>query len=128
MSQSTLAEREDKATKEVVTAFLNAFNRHDVEGIVALMSEDCVYESTVPAPNGTRVVGHPALREAWKSLFAARPDAIFKDEETFIMGDRAVARWNLCWTDNGKEQNIRGIDILKVRDGKVVEKLAYTKR
>ena len=62
---------------------------------------------------------------------AARPGRpIFEDtasrfqvEESFTLGDRVVERWTYSW-DGG---HIRGVDLFKVRDGKVCEKLAYVK-
>ena len=47
----------------VVLEFNEAFNRHDVAGMMQLMSEDCVFENTSPAPDGTVYTGsrHPVL-------------------------------------------------------------------
>jgi hypothetical protein len=40
-----------------------------------------------------------------------------------VAGDRAAVRWRFDWGDG----HIRGIDLFKVRDGKVAEKLSYVK-
>ena len=112
----------------VVDAFLAAFNRRDVDGIMALMTDDCVYESPAPAPDGTRLVGQQAVRKAWEQLFQGRPDVSFDGEETFVAGDRAVARWIMRWTADGKAQYVRGLDIFRVEGGKIANKLAYLKR
>lgn len=118
----------DMETRRVVTAFLDAFNRRDVDGIMSLMSDDCVYESPSPAPDGTRLVGQEAVRKAWETLFTTRSSVAFDGEETVVMGDRAIARWILRWTADGQPQHVRGVDILRVQNGKVVTKFAYLKR
>ena len=115
-------------TARVVDAFLSAFNRRDVDGIMALMTDDCVYESAAPAPDGTHLVGQQAVRKAWEQLFQGRPDVVFDGEETFVAGDRAVARWIMRWTADGKQQHVRGLDIFRVEGGKIANKLAYLKR
>jgi len=118
----------DSNTESVVDAFLAAFNRRDVDGIMALMTDDCVYESSSPAPAGTHLVGQQAVRNAWEQLFQGRPDVVFDGEETFVAGDRAVARWIMRWTADGKQQHVRGLDIFRVEGGKIANKLAYLKR
>jgi len=107
--------------------FNEAFNRHDVDAVMAAMTDDCVFESTTP-PMGTRVEGPAAVRATWEEFFAASPTAHFDAEETIIAGDRCVVRWRYTWTeDDGTRSAVRGVDVITVRDGKVAEKLAYVK-
>jgi ketosteroid isomerase-like protein len=119
-----------KTATDVLAAidrFNDAFNKHNVDGVMALMTEDCVFESTAP-PDGKRFEGHKAVREAWADLFASSPGAVFEGEEIFAAGDRAVVRWRYRWTNaDGTEGHVRGVDLVKVRDGKVAEKLSYVK-
>lgn len=116
------------ANEKLVKAFVDAFNRHDADGIMSLMSKDCVFESSVPAPDGARVVGAEQVRNAWLNMFKNRPSAHFDEEETFVAGDRAFSRWRLSWeTDNGR-QHVRGIDVMRIKDGLIVEKLTYSKK
>ncbi len=49
----------------VVDRFNHAWNDHDLSAALALLSEDCVFESTAPAPDGERAVGKSAIRAAW---------------------------------------------------------------
>ena len=51
---------------ETVRKFPDAWNRHDVDGVMALMTDDCVFENTWPPPDGERVEGHVAVREFWE--------------------------------------------------------------
>ena len=115
------------ATRMAVEKFNAAFNRHDVDAVMDAMTEDCVFENTSPTPDGTRIEGAAAVRAYWQKFFAANPDALFETEEIFATADRCVVRWTYSKTKDGKPWHLRGVDIFKVKDGKVSEKLAYVK-
>jgi ketosteroid isomerase-like protein len=118
---------ESAATLAAVDAFNEAFNAHDVDAVMARMTDDAVFESTSP-PAGDRHVGAAAVRAAWEAFFAASPSAHFDAEDVIVTGDRCVVRWIYTWVDDdGSEGSIKGVDVLRVRDGKVAEKLAYVK-
>ena len=51
------------------------------------------------------------------------PRSHFDTEEAFVSGDRLVQRWRYCWGDGA----IRGVDVIRVRDGLIREKLSYVK-
>jgi ketosteroid isomerase-like protein len=108
--------------RSVVEDFGVAWAAHDLEAALALVTDDCVFDSTGPAPDGIRHVGHEAIRRAWGPIFADS-HARFEQEETFSAGDRVVQRWRYTW--NGG--HVRGVDVFRVRDGKVAEKLSYVK-
>lgn len=117
------------ATLATVRRFNEAFNRHDVDGIMALMSENVVFENTVPPPDGERREGQAAVRAAWEELFRVAPQAVFETEEIFAVGDRCVVRWLYRWAADapGRPGHVRGVDLFRVHDGKVAEKLSYAK-
>jgi ketosteroid isomerase-like protein len=46
-----------RAKLDVIRRFNEAFNRHDVDGLMALMTSDCVFDNTLPARDGERVEG-----------------------------------------------------------------------
>lgn len=48
-------------TRATIEQFHDAFNRHAVDALMALMTDDCVFENTVPAPDGTRYAGQAAV-------------------------------------------------------------------
>ena len=117
-----------EATTAAIQRFGEAFNRHDLDAVMAAMTEDCVLESSFPQPDGTRCEGRSAIRAQWKDLFRASSKAVFETEEVFAVGDRCVFRWICRWVDgNGEPRHLRGMDLLRIRDGKVAEKLVYTK-
>jgi len=115
-------------TLDTVRRFNEAFGRHDVDAIMEAMTEDCVFDSTRPPPDGERVVGQAAVRAFWGGVLPTRsPQARFDAEEIFAAGDRCVVRWVYSWVRDGKPGHVRGVDIFRVRDGKVAEKLSYVK-
>ena len=116
-----------QATLDVVNRFNDAFGRHDVDGVMALMTEDCVFENTRPAPDGTRIEGQQAVRAFWEQFFRGSPQARFESEDVFAAGDRCVVRWVYSWVKESGSGHVRGVDVFRVRDGKVAEKLSYVK-
>lgn len=112
----------------VVLAFNDAFNRHEVDEMMALMSEDCVFENTFPPPDGARYEGRAAVAQFWRDFFAASPSARFETEEIFGLGNRCVVRWRYDWTDaSGQSGHVRGVDLFKVQGELISEKLSYVK-
>lgn len=112
----------------VVLSFNEAFNRHDVPEMMALMSDDCVFENTNPAPDGTVYKGKEAVTQFWQAFFHASPQAHIEIEEIFGLGPRCVARWRYGWVDKtGEKGHVRGVDIFQVQDGLIREKLSYVK-
>lgn len=109
-------------TLSVIRRFNEAFGRHDVDAVMALMTDDCVFEDTTP-PDGRRHEGQAAVRAAWEALFSSSASARFVTEEGVLAGDRATFRWRYVF-DGGE---VRGVDVFLVRDGKVAEKCAYVK-
>ena len=105
-----------------VDRFNDAFNRHDIDATMAAMTEDCVFESTDP-PDGRRYTGQAEVRAVFEHFFAANPDARFDAEEIVVAGDRCTVLWRYRWGDG----NVRGVDVVRIKDGKVAEKFAYVK-
>ena len=48
-----------------------AVNRHDVEGVMALMAEDCLFENTFPPPDGSRYACRPRCASSGPSFLPA---------------------------------------------------------
>jgi ketosteroid isomerase-like protein len=118
-------------TSEVIAAierFNGAVNSRDPDAMVAAMTEDCIFETTLPPPDGQRFEGRPAVRAFFANLFGANPQTRFDSEELFAAGDRCVVRWVYNWVgEDGEAGHVRGVDVFRVRDGKVAEKLSYVK-
>lgn len=115
-------------TFEVLHRFNDAFGRHDVDAVMAAMTDDCLFENTYPPPDGERYVGQAAVRAFWEQFFADSPHAAFTTEDMFASKDRAVVCWRYTWVDqDGKRGHVRGVDLFRIREGKVAEKLSYVK-
>lgn len=110
------------ATAAAVARFAAAFDRCDIDAVMAAMTPDCVFESTAP-PDGVRHEGQQAVRAAWTDFFRSSAGARFAIEEQLVRGDRVVARWSYTWA----EGHVRGVDLFRVRDGRIAEKLSYVK-
>jgi len=117
----------ESATR-VVLEFNEAFNHHDVTGMMKLMSDDCVFENTNPAPDGTVYSGKEAVTQFWQDFFRESPHAHIEIEEVFGMGMRCIMRWRYEWEDAaGEKGHVRGVDVFQVRDGLIRKKLSYVK-
>jgi uncharacterized protein (TIGR03086 family) len=107
----------------VVGRFNAAFARQDVDDVMAQMTDDCVFDTTAPAPDGRRYEGRDEVAAAWRAFFAASPTATFDAEEVVGADDRGGVRW----TDRGDDGHVGGIDQLRVRDDQVAEMLSDVK-
>ncbi|MQX49402.1 nuclear transport factor 2 family protein [Sinorhizobium medicae] len=116
---------ESNVTREIVERFNNAFEKHRPEDLDDLIGENYVLENTAPAPDGARYEGREACLAFWKGI-ASSADLVFKAEDISVMGDRGIIRWQLRWSEREADR-IRGVNLMRVRDGKIIEGLGYVK-
>lgn len=112
-----------ESAMRLVLDFNDAFNQHDTAGMMKFMSEDCVFENTAPAPDGTVYKGKPAVTQFWDEFFRESPQAHIEIEEIFGLGDHCVMRWQYSWGSG----RVRGVDVFRIKDGLISEKLSYVK-
>ncbi|HUK32330.1 MAG TPA: nuclear transport factor 2 family protein [Vicinamibacterales bacterium] len=117
----------DETTRRVIERFNDAFNAHDVDALASLLTDDTVFEDTSPAPDGRRISGKADVVAFWRAWFAKNVDAHFDAEDVIVTDDRAVVRWVYRKRRNGLPWHLRGVDVFRVWDGRVAEKLAYVK-
>lgn len=118
----------NEPTLAVVRGFNDATARHDIDEMMAAMTDDCLFDNMSPAPDGEAFRGQSAVREYWESFFRSSPAARFTTEEEFVAGDRAVVLWRYDWvSDDGSPGHVRGVDVFRVRDGRIAEKCSYVK-
>jgi hypothetical protein len=84
MTPQQKAESQEQATRAAIDSFNQAFNRHDADGLAALLTEDTVFEDTSPAPDGRRIEGKAAVVEFWRAWFLRNPDAQFEAEDVIV--------------------------------------------
>lgn len=112
-------------TEEVIRQFDNAFKQHDPSGLEAIIADNCVLENTGPAPDGATYKGRAACVEFWSGI-ASNSNMWFETEKVDILGDRALILWRLFWGKDESE-SVRGVNIMHVQDGKIIEALGYVK-
>jgi ketosteroid isomerase-like protein len=112
----------------IVEEFTEATNRHDVERMLELVSDDVVFEGTTP-PDGHRIEGdRVALRALWEGIFRDAPRAVVETEELIVAGDRCTARLRYIFdSDRPHDGHVRAVDVIRVRGGQITEKLSYVK-
>ncbi len=117
------------ATTDVLQQFLDAFNRHDLDAIMAFFAEECVLETPRgPDPWGRRYVGHEEVRTGLAGRFAGIPDVHYGDDHHWVCGDRGVSTWLLTGTaTNGQRLAVRGCDLLEFEEGRITRKDSYWK-
>jgi uncharacterized protein (TIGR02246 family) len=110
----------------LVDRFMDAWARHDLEAAMALVAEDAVYDEF----NQTVWRGKAAVRAGFLPQFRGDyGDIQFHVEDRFIDAERqqALVRWRCTFEWKGTRRAWRGLDILRFRDGLIVEKLTYAK-
>jgi steroid delta-isomerase-like uncharacterized protein len=116
-------------TVETLSAIADAFNRHDVDGVMSFFADDVVFEAPKgPEPCGRRLIGADAVREGVAARFSGIPDVHYGDATHWLNDDRGVSEWTLTGTTtDGEQLELRGCDLWTFRDGKVVKKDSYWK-
>ena len=115
-------------TERVVVAFTDATNRHDVEDMLALVSDDVLFEGTTP-PDGSRIEGDKdSLRTLWGGIFRDSPNAVVETEELIVCADRCIALLRYVFdAERPDHGHLRAVDVTRVANGKITEKLSFVK-
>lgn len=116
---------ESARTAEILTRFNQVFMDNEPSALLDLVAEDCVIENTQPAPDGSRHEGRAACLQLWTGI-ATNPDIAFETESITARGDRGEIRWRLRWGP-AQEDSVRGVNLMRVRDGRIVEAAGYMK-
>lgn len=109
--------------------FASAWNRHDVNAIMAMMTEDCVFDASAGDDvTGQHHEGREAVRAAFEAVFAQYPDAQWRNPRHFVSGDRGVSEWTFTGTrPDGARVEVNGCDLFTFCDGKISVKNSYRK-
>ena len=114
------------ATLALVQRFIDSVGRHDVDAIMADMTEDAVYENFGDDVDSGRHAGQAAIRVAFEAVFAAYPDCRSETNDIFATDDRCCYCWTMRWTESdGTEGMSQGTDVFSIRDGKVAYKRTF---
>lgn len=116
---------DSERTREIINRFHRAFEEHRPGDLDELIGEGCILENTAPAPDGARYEGRQACLDFWKGI-ASSARLVFEAEEIWASEDRGIIRWRLRWGEGGTDR-VRGVNIMRVRDGRIVEAAGYVK-
>ncbi len=91
-------------------AFATAWNLHDIDALMSMMTADCVFDASAgDAVNGERYEGQSAVRAAFASVFAQYPDAHWDGAQHFVIGNRGVSEWTFTGTRrDGRRVEVTG--------------------
>jgi ketosteroid isomerase-like protein len=120
---------DDTSRLAVLERVLDGFNRHDVDAIMSVFAEDCVFQSPRgPDPWGHRFVGQEAVRKGFAARFDGIPDVRYESEGDFVSGNRAVSEWTLTGTTvEGERLELRGCDLWTFRGDEIICKNSFWK-
>jgi uncharacterized protein (TIGR02246 family) len=111
---------------DLTRRFTDAFNRNDLDAVMAFFTEDAIYDEF----NGKRNRGKAAIRAAFEPQFSgAFGDMEFLEDDIFVDAEagKAMISWRCTLSVNGKPTSWRGLDLLLFVGECVVSKQTYAK-
>jgi ketosteroid isomerase-like protein len=119
----------DSVSIDTLKAFLDAFNRHDLDGIMSFFGDHPVFDfPRGPHPWGSRAEGREEVRRLLATRFEGLPNVHYSDDQHFVSGRRGVSEWLLTGTTReGKEIRVQGCDLFQFEGGKISRKDSYWK-
>jgi ketosteroid isomerase-like protein len=107
-----------------------AWDAYDLDGVMKLFHDDILFENWT----GARVKGKETLRKAWTPWFTNHGGFRFISEDAFIdeQDQKVLYRWQFESPSfekgyEGKNEKRRGVDVIYFQDGKIIQKLTYSK-
>jgi taurine dehydrogenase small subunit len=105
-----------------------AWENKDIETLLSLITDDCVYTASVGPEPGERFVGKEAVCRGFMVMLANDPIERAQVSNIFVSGDRAACEWRYFKTDdNGDEMVTHGCDLFSFNDGKISVKESFRK-
>jgi steroid delta-isomerase-like uncharacterized protein len=119
----------ERDRERLLQTFADAWNRHDVDALMSMMTSDCVFEASGGnMVDGERHEGQRAVRAAYAAVFEQYPDAHWGNARHFVAGDRGVSEWTFTGTlKDGKRVEVTGCDLFTFRNGKIAIKNSFRK-
>jgi taurine dehydrogenase small subunit len=116
--------------RKLLDDIMDAFNRHDWDGVVSFFAEDgCWLASKGPEPRTGRTLrGKQAIKEYLVLRHKAFPNLQWVNDKHWVMGDKALSEWTVQGSSaTGEKIDWLGCDLWEFHDGKVTKKDTYWK-
>ncbi len=119
----------DRVIIDTLKGLLDSFNRHDLDAIMEYFHDDCVfYMPRGEGPRGDCYTGKEQVRAGLATRFEGIPDVHYGNDSHWSCGSLGVSEWTLTGTrKTGDRIEVRGVDLLEFRDGKITRKDSYWK-
>jgi hypothetical protein len=102
--------------------WLKAWSDKDVETLMAIYAEDCLYKDPQTALG---LQGAEALRAYLAGLFAATPAMTYTPDEVWPIPGGYCGRWYCEMGDGGSAGRLRGFDLVLLRGREIVLNEVY---
>ena len=121
------AEDENHDGTRIALAWVDAWNSHDADRVVALFTPDAVYEDV---PLGVANHGIAEIRAFAQGFFDAVPDSRIIYVSSFRAGKRGAIEWVFEGTDvgihkTGKRFSVRGMTALELHGQLITRNVDY---
>ena len=114
--------------RELVGAFMNAWEDQDAGAVMQLMAEDCVYSASVGPEPGLTYRNRVEVTRGVGEMLAFEAGGESRQGSVWFSDDRAFAEWDYDdISDSGAVQVVRGIDVIHMVEGKILSIDAYRK-
>ena len=112
----------------VLDSFARAWSRRDIDTLMSLVTDDCVYSASVGPEPGQTFVGREAVRDGFLALLAYDADGRSCACLAVLLGDIALAEWSYELRDAaGHVTVLRGCDIIEFSGARIRRKDAFRK-
>jgi steroid delta-isomerase-like uncharacterized protein len=130
-----VGENSSKALEERIAEYNEAWNRHDLDAIMAMHAPDMVFENHTAGESAT---GEEA-REHIGQIFETWPDIRFETRRLYVRDGIVTQEWTATATHRnemrrgdlvapptGKKVQWRGVDVIPFEDGLIKRKDVYS--
>jgi len=120
----------ETARVRLIEAFTAAWESRDLDALMELMADDCVFRASVGPEPGVSFVGRDAVRRGYAMFLGAAdgPPADTQSAAPLVHRDFAVTRWTVRTAGkDGAHVEVRGCDVFEFDGDRISLKDTYRK-